>query len=68
MCVCVGVVVVEIIKVYQYNKALSSNEAMTELERLGVPVTKDAYFDAAKADNLGVFVLFHRAGAAHLSY
>ena len=45
-------------------KGMAKEQALAELKRLNVPVTKDAYFDAAKADKLGVFILFHRAGAS----
>jgi len=50
---------------YDAAKALkfSPETARAELARIGVGIEKDAYFDAARTDNLGIFVLFHRAGA-----
>ncbi len=42
---------------------LSSDAARKELTRIGVGIDKDAFFAAARTDNLGVFILFHRAGA-----
>src|SRR5680860_72824 len=45
-------------------RGLGKREAILELQRIGVPVSKDAFFDAVKADKLGVFILFHRAGAS----
>jgi len=42
---------------------LNSQEAKLHLKELGVPINRDAFFEAVKADNLGVFKLFHMAGA-----
>lgn len=42
---------------------LSPEAAMAELVEIGVGIDKDAFFDAARVDNVGLFALFHRAGA-----
>ena len=38
---------------------LNSQEAKLRLKELGVLVNRDTFFEAVKADNLGVFKLFH---------
>ena len=42
---------------------LSSHEAKLRLKELSVPINKDAFFEAVKTNDLGVFKLFHKAGA-----
>ena len=42
---------------------LNPLEAKSLLEELGVPINKDAFFESVDTDNLGVFKLFHKAGA-----
>jgi len=48
----------------KFSDGLSPEQAKTKLTALGVPVTKDLFFLAVKKDNLGVFKLFHKAGAS----
>lgn len=43
---------------------LAEKEATAELGRLSIPITKEAFLQAIQEDKLGVFVLFHRAGAS----
>jgi TPR repeat protein/S1-C subfamily serine protease len=41
---------------------LSPSQAKAKLAELGIPTTKDAYFQSVEEDNLGIFKLFHKAG------
>lgn len=42
---------------------LSEEAALSKLKALDIPINKEAFFLAVRTDNLGVFKLFHRAGA-----
>ena len=42
---------------------MGEEEALLKLKSLDIPIDKETFFLAARTDNLGVFKLFHRAGA-----
>jgi len=46
---------------------LSPSQAKAKLAELGIPTTKDAYFQSVEEDNLGIFKLFHKAGFKYFS-